>query len=128
MKVGAGRLAAVRVHDAGDKGYDTRDFVAMLRSMRTTPHLAQYTESVHRRSAIDARTTRHPSYAVSQEAQVDRTRLRLMKTVGGLRKLRHRGGPLVDPSGEWLRSCNWPPSHCRPRIERTIGITISAAC
>jgi transposase len=88
-----------RITVAGDKGYDTRAFVATLREMRVTPHVAQYPETAHRRSAIDARTTRHPGYAISQ-----RTRKRVeqgfgwMKTVGGLRKLRHRGGALV----EWI--------------------------
>ena len=86
-----------RITVAGDKGYDTRDFVATLRSMRTTPHLAQYTATVHRRSAIDARTTRHPGYAVSQrKRKLVEQGFGWMKTVGGLRKLRHRGGPLVE--------------------------------
>ena len=48
----------------GDKGFDTRDFVAELREINVTPHLAQNTSG--RRSAIDGRTTRHPGYAVSQ--------------------------------------------------------------
>ena len=49
-----------------------------------------------RRSAIDGRTTRHPVYAVSL-----RGRKRIeevfgwIKTVGGLRKTRHRGTALV---------------------------------
>jgi len=47
--------------------------------------------------AIDQRTTRHAGYAISQ-----RLRKRIeeifgwMKTVGGLRKLRHRGGARVN--------------------------------
>ena len=47
----------------GDKGYDTQDFVAELRELHVTPHVAQNTNG--RRSAIDGRTTRHPGYAVS---------------------------------------------------------------
>ena len=64
--------------------------VAGLRALNVTPHVAQNTSG--RRSAIDRRTTRHPGYAVSQ-----RTRKRIeeafgwIKTVGGLRKTRHRG-------------------------------------
>jgi len=86
-----------RLTVAGDKGYDTRDFVAILRTMRVTPHLAQYTATVHRGSAIDARTTRHPGYAVSQrKRKLVEQGFGWMKTVGGLRKLRHRGGALVD--------------------------------
>lgn len=73
-----------------DRGYDTRDFVAGLRERGVTPHVAVNTN--RRRSAVDARTTRHPGYAVSQ-----RRRKRIeevfgwMKTVGGLRKLRYTG-------------------------------------
>jgi transposase len=86
-----------RITVAGDKGYDTRDFVAVLRSMRVTPQVAQYTATVHRGSAIDARTTQHPGYAVSQrKRKLVEQGFGWMKTVGGLRKLRHRGGPLVE--------------------------------
>jgi transposase len=86
-----------RITVAADKGYDTRDFVTNVRAMGATPHVAAYTPSPHRRSAIDARTTRHPGYAVSQRKRklVEQT-FGWMKTIGGLRKLRHRGGPLVD--------------------------------
>ena len=83
-----------RVTLAGDKGYDTKDFVADLRDRQVTPHVAQ--SNKHRRSAIDARTTRHPGYQVSQ-----RKRKRVeeifgwLKTVGLLRKTRHRGLQLV---------------------------------
>ena len=79
-----------RVTVAGDKNYDTRDFVAGLRNIGATPHVAQHTNG--RRSAIDGRTTRHAGYATSQ-----RVRKRIeeifgwTKTVGGLRKTRHRG-------------------------------------
>jgi transposase len=73
-----------------DKGYDAAGFVAALRALKVTPHIAQ--NSSGRRSAIDRRTTRHRGYAVSQ-----RVRKRIeeafgwIKTVGGLRKTRHRG-------------------------------------
>jgi len=73
-----------------DKGYDTQDFVTQCRGLDITPHVAQNTK--HRRSAIDTRTTRHAGYPVSQ-----RKRKRVeevfgwMKTVGLLRKVRHRG-------------------------------------
>jgi len=83
-----------RVTLGGDKAYDDAWFVGELRHMRVTPHVAQNTKN--RRSAIDARTTGHPGYAISQ-----RKRKRVeeifgwMKTVGLLRKLRHRGGGRV---------------------------------
>ena len=83
-----------RVTVAGDKGYDTKEFVAETRNMNATPHVAQNNKG--RRSAIDGRTTRHPGYAVSQQK---RKRVEeifgWMKTVGGMRKLRHRGLHLV---------------------------------
>jgi transposase len=79
----------------GDKNYDTKDFVAEARNLKATPHVAQ---NIHarRRSAIDGRTTRHVGYGLSQ---VKRKRVEeifgWMKTVGGMRKLRHRGLQLV---------------------------------
>jgi transposase len=79
---------------AADKGYDTRDFVAGLRAMTVTPHIARHTTG--RRSAIDGRATRHPGYALSQQKRkLVEQGFGWMKTIGGLRKLRHRGGPLV---------------------------------
>ena len=79
----------------GDKGYDTKDFVAQSRQMNATPHVAQNNKG--RKSAIDGRTTRHPGYAISQ---TKRKRVEevfgWMKTVGGMRKLRHRGLELVS--------------------------------
>src|SRR5262249_57995884 len=64
--------------------------VATLRALGVTPHLAQNTTK--RRSAIDARTTRHPGYALSQRA---RKRVEeifgWLKTVALLRQTRHRG-------------------------------------
>lgn len=86
-----------RITVAADKGYDTRDLVAGLRAMDVTPHVAQHTRG--RRSAIDARTTRHPGYAVSQQKRkLVEQGFGWMKTIGGLRQLRHRGGPLI----EWI--------------------------
>lgn len=83
-----------RITVAADKGYDTRDFVAELRHMHVTPHLAQQT--VSRRSMIDRRTTRHPGDALSQQKRkLVEQGFGWIKGVGGLRKLRHRGGPLV---------------------------------
>ena len=83
-----------RITVAADKGYDTRDFVAEVRTMQVTPHIAQHTTG--RRSAIDARTTRHPGYAISQQKRkLVEQGFGWMKTIGGLRKLRHRGGALV---------------------------------
>jgi transposase len=46
-----------------DKGYDTADFVADLRAMNVTPHVAAKVKG----SALDGRTTRHAGYLVSQK-------------------------------------------------------------
>jgi transposase len=77
-----------------DKNYDTKDFVAEARHMNATPHVSQNNKG--RKSAIDGRTTRHAGYAISQQK---RKRIEeifgWMKTVGGMRKLRHRGLELV---------------------------------
>jgi transposase len=73
-----------------DKGYDTQDFVNELRSLNVRPHVAQNASG--RRSAIDARTTRHGGYAISQ-----RIRKRIeeafgwIKTVAGQEKTKLRG-------------------------------------
>ena len=81
---------ARRITLGGDKGYDAKSFVQALRAWSVTPHVAQNTTK--RRSAIDRRTTGHPDYEVSQ-----RFRKRVeevfgwMKTVGLMRKTRHRG-------------------------------------
>ena len=73
---------------AADKGYDTKPFVAALRALHITPHVAHK----RRYSAVDGRTTRHRSYALSQRRRkVVEEAFGWMKTVGGLDKLRHRG-------------------------------------
>src|SRR6201994_4670893 len=56
---------ARRLTLGADKAYDTRDFVADLRQLNVTPHVAQ--NDTNRRSAIDRRTTRHAGYAGSQQ-------------------------------------------------------------
>jgi transposase len=77
----------------GDKGFDVASFVAAVRALAFTPHVAQKDKG----SAIDDRTTRHAGYAISQQKRklIEQV-FGWMKTVGGLRKLRHRGGELVD--------------------------------
>jgi len=83
-----------RITVGGDKAYDTREFVQSLRALKAVPHVAQNCQG--RKSAIDGRTTRHPGYAVSQHL---RKRVEEIfgwrKTVGNLRKTRHRGGDRV---------------------------------
>jgi transposase len=82
---------AERITVAADKAYDTKDFVSEMRGINVTPHVSQNTKRPGG-SAIDGRTTRHEGYQVSQ-----RKRKRIeevfgwIKTVGTLRKTRHRG-------------------------------------
>jgi transposase len=77
-----------RLSVGADKGYDTADFVAGLRALGATAHVAAKSRS----SAIDGRTTRHCSYATSQRRRkLVEEPFGWMKDVGGLRKLRHRG-------------------------------------
>jgi transposase len=76
-----------RITLGADKGYDSKQFVEELRDHQVTPHLACKPTTI-----IDARTTRHRGYLLSQQK---RKRIEeifgWLKTVGGLRKTRHRG-------------------------------------
>jgi transposase len=83
-----------RISVGADKGYDSRAFVDTVRVVDAVPHVAQ--NDTRRRSAIDGRTARHRGYRLSQ-----RVRKRVeeifawIKTIGGLRKTRHKGTMLV---------------------------------
>ena len=75
---------------SADKAYDTAGWVADVRELGFTPHVAQNTS--RRRSAIDGRTTRHDGHQISL-----RIRKRIeepfgwIKTIAGGRKLRYIG-------------------------------------
>ena len=96
-----------RITLGADKNYDTAAFVAALREMGVTPHVAQ--NNTNRRSAIDGRTTRHPGYGLSQKI---RKRIEEVfgwaKTCGTMRKTRHRGQDRVGWSFTLTAS---PSSH-----------------
>jgi transposase len=82
------RSGRARMSVGADRGYDTRGFVADVRELGITPHVA----ARNRFSAVDGRTTRHVGYATSQRRRkLVEEPFGWMKTVGGLRKLRHRG-------------------------------------
>ena len=82
-----GLAGTKRITLGGDKGYDTRPCVDALRACNVTPHVAQKESS-----AIDERTTRHAGYGISQwKRKAIEQCFGWMKTVGGLRKTRHRG-------------------------------------
>lgn len=93
----AAAIAMIERHSPGstrrltlgaDKGYDTSDFVADLRRMCVSPHIAAKSKG----SAIDGRTTRHEGYAVSQKKrkQIEEP-FGWGKTVGPIRKTMLRG-------------------------------------
>ena len=79
-----------RITVGADKGYDTADFVADLRAMRVTPHVAQNNKG--RASAIDARTTRHEGYVISQKKRkLVEEPFGWGKVIGGLARPMRRG-------------------------------------
>ena len=89
----ASKLRVGPVTVGADKAYDTTEFVTECRAIDVVPHVAQNITE-HRGSMIDARTTRHPGYALSQ-----RIRKRVeeifgwAKTTGNFRRTRFRGRP-----------------------------------
>jgi transposase len=85
-----------RITLGADKAYDVKDHVQTLREAGVTAHVAQNDAETKtgkkRRSAIDARTTRHAGYGMSQ------TRRAMIECVfgwgkqhGTMRKTKHRG-------------------------------------
>lgn len=85
-----------RVTMGADKGYDHEDFVRELRRLNVTPHIAQ-NESGYHTSYVDGRTVRHQGYKASQvKRKLVEQAFGWGKTVGLLRKVKHRGKPLVS--------------------------------
>jgi Transposase DDE domain len=86
---------AGRVTLVADRAYDTAAYVAALRVLGVTPHVAR--NDNRRRPAIGGRTKRLAGYAISR-----RLRKRIedpfgwMKTAARFRKTRHRGRALVN--------------------------------
>jgi Transposase DDE domain len=78
-----------RITLAGDRGYDTRDFVRACRDRNVTPHVAQ--NKSNRKSAIDERTIRHSGYAMSQ-------------------RIRNRSAASVEPDFAARNARNSPPT------------------
>lgn len=74
-----------------DKAYDTREFVRTMREMGVRPHVAQNVKRPGG-SAIDARTTRHETYHVSQKKRpwIEKA-FGWMKQTGGMGKTKLRG-------------------------------------
>lgn len=90
-----------RITLGADKAYDVSAFVAELRARHVTPHIAidgrVSKRGVVRKTAIDARTTRHPGYRASQ---ICRKRIEevfgWIKTQAGLAKVKLRGCAKVE--------------------------------
>jgi len=77
-----------RITLGADKGYDAAEFVADLRTMCVTPHIAAKAKG----SGVDARTTRHQGYAVSQKKRkLIEEAFGWGKTVGPIAKTMLRG-------------------------------------
>jgi hypothetical protein len=79
----------------GDKNYDTADLVAVCGERGCSPHVSQ--NNTNRRSAIEC--AHDPASWLSyqhHQAQTIEEPFGWMKTVGGLRKTRHRGRGLVE--------------------------------
>jgi len=90
-----------RITLGADKAYDVASFIGDLRARRVTPHVAidghLSKTGKPRKTAVGARTTRHPGYAISQ-----RCRKRIEEVFGwlkgsaGLAKVKLRGRARVD--------------------------------
>jgi transposase len=85
-----------RITVGEDKAYDTSDHVAALRQISVTPRIAQNDSLTktgkRRRSAIDARTTRHIGYQISQTCRkMTECIFGWGKQHGTMRKTKHRG-------------------------------------
>jgi transposase len=99
------RERARRITLGADKAYDVRQFIGDLRARGVTPHIAVdgHTRALAeglakpRSTAVDARTTRHAGYAISQ-----RSRKRIeeifgwIKVSAGLARVKLRGRARVD--------------------------------
>jgi hypothetical protein len=96
-----------RITVGEDKAYDTSDHIAALRRMNVTPHVAQndsLTKTGKRRSsAIDARTTRHIGYQISQTCRkMAECIFGWGKQHGTMRQTKHRG--IAAVSADFIRS------------------------
>jgi hypothetical protein len=91
MLADAARFAGSSITVGADKNYDTAGFVATCRANNVTPQVAQ-NEARMGGSAIDARTTRWPGYAISQRKRKCIEQVSgWSKTVGRIRQAMYRG-------------------------------------
>lgn len=93
--------ATRRITLGGDKGYDRSQFVTSLKKRWVTPHIAiqgyRTKTGKTRKTAVDARTMRHPGYGISQ---VIRKRIEEVfgwtKYAAGQRQTKFRGRQRVE--------------------------------
>ena len=87
---------AERITAGADKAYDTRGFVKACRDINVTPHVAQNLARIGG-SAIDARTTRHAGYEISQRKRkcIEQC-FGWAKAIGPMRQVMVRGLYKVD--------------------------------
>ena len=85
-----------RITVGADKAYDTANFVMECREENVTPHVTRNITTT-RGSRIDARTTRHPGYAISLRIrkQIEEG-FGWIKEVAGLAQVKLRGLDRVD--------------------------------
>ena len=105
-----------RVTVGGDKNYDTKGFVHQLRTLGV-PACGPVSRDGDSRQRDRCAHDRHPGYAVSQQKRklVEQC-FGWMKTVGLMRKLRHRGGARVNWNFIFTaRRLTWSGcAHCWP--------------
>jgi transposase len=95
------RHQAGRITLGADKAYDVAAFVSALRARQVTPHIAinrvVSKHGVVRRTAVDARTTRHAGYAISQvvRKRIEET-FGWIKAQAGLAQFKVRGRAKAD--------------------------------
>jgi transposase len=90
-EMAADRPGARRKTIGADKNYDTKGFVAEMRRLGVTPHVAQ-NNARRGGSAIDGRTTRHDGYAKSINARRGIEKIfGWIKEFSGLRQFKLRG-------------------------------------
>jgi transposase len=84
-----------RITVGADKAYDTKDFVVAARALNVTAHVTKNEKG--RRSNMDRRTTRHPSYAISLSRRwlIEKS-FGWLKQTGPVRQVKLRGLHKID--------------------------------
>jgi transposase len=89
------RSKSKKITLGGDKNYDVAAYTKALKEKNVTPHVAQ--NDTNRKSSIDGRTTRHAGYETSsRKRKLVEEIFGWMKTIGGIKRLRHKGLQMAD--------------------------------